>query len=598
MRRSDRILRSRDDEGPSAQLSFDLKTIAKRSAAKRVGSTSVKQHDTPRESPTISSVTQAIGFSPSRAPRVGNDKVGTTEAPKRQLKRPRRYQQRRFVTYPEDIFDLAGSSPSRVKQEVTEKPEATPYNESSDDEASSVYDECQDIVEVERTPKKPLELAGVVIETAPINKIEWQEIANDEDDILGERDHGGVGTDDEIAESDQNNEDEPIDLMANLSKPKGSPLFDGEYEPTHTDEDGADDEDQDEVEHEDGSEDALETLELDETMQQDDIPKEESHMEVSDTELYTEYGLRDDSVFWEASKIFDQERNWRDLIVEAQRLIKQAKGLTVRSTKNLFGGISNGIDTYKERIYSQGKRRKNLHSIDAEHDSIAALKRRISQVLIDLYPYNASLPSKIAKLTSTAYEVATDIIPGMVGLLQWCLVAHHSNNKLDADGIDQLVEVLDCLNKLCEAVQAEPPKPPPKLADKIRTTGVLVRFMSYVFKGQQKLDTRQPEDAQPQRGWSRSQGHDTTYSVKSAEPIATLKANRPWSRAESETLFDALQKYQGPERYDLILLDLRDALGHRSAEELREKAMETRAGLLALPDEKRPPYSQWSFLDD
>ncbi|KAF3491357.1 uncharacterized protein GIQ15_00874 [Arthroderma uncinatum] len=575
MRRSNRILRSHDDEGPSAQLTFDLKTIAKRSAAKRMGAPSIKQADTLREPSTPQKTSQAAGVSPSSAPRVDNNSVEPARASKGQLKRPRRHQLQRFRGDSEDIFDVPAPSPNTdaVERAVVAKPEPTAGAESSEDEASSSYDDCQEVVEVLRTPKKVFELSAVVVENMPIENIEKQEgVTNDGHDTLEEREHEASGVDEEIAETDQDKEDEPVDLVTNLKRPKGDSLLNDEYELTNTDVDEDDDDCGDLPESPGRTVISL----------QRDIVKEKRDIAGSDAEIYLEYGLRDDSVFWEASKTFDQEKNWRDLILEAQRLIKQAKGLTVRSTKNLFGSISNGIDTYKERIYSQGKR-QNFHSVETEQTFIAGLKRRVSQVLIDLYPYNADLPTRIAKLTSAAYEVATDILPGMVGLLQWCLVAHYSNDSITAEGIDQLTQVLECLSKLCEAIQAESPRRNTELADKIRTTSVLVRFMSYVFQRQQ-LNTRQPEITQPHGGWTRNlgQGHESAYPVKSVEPMVTTHAEaRPWSRVESETLFDALRKYRGPERYDLILLDMRDVLGHRSAEELREKARETRAGFIA-----------------
>ncbi|KAM5443798.1 hypothetical protein MferCBS31731_001044 [Microsporum ferrugineum] len=587
MRRSNRILRRHDDddvEGPSAQLSFDLKTIAKRSAAKRIGSALVKQAETLGETPTQKSTHTTVGISLNSISPADSD-IGTLRG---KLKRPRRNQERRLKSSSEDIYDVDEAPLNAVETRGRASAHSgfTPDTESSDGEPSSSYVECEDVIGLQHPPDIPPEGPLVMIEKAPV--AEFKEMVTGRD---------GVATSDGSGKQDEVLDNGRADSPSNLTEPKGNPMLESEYGPTSTDSDEDKDEDVDEDEN--GREDVLETLEQEEMVLPKDTSEDDIYLDISDTEVYTEYGLRDDSTFWDASKIFDQEQNWRELISEAKRLIKQTNGLTIESTKDLFRSISNGIDTYKESIDSKNKN-QSFNFLDAEHSSTASIERQVSQVLIDLYPYNVDLPKNLSKLTSTTYEVATDTIPGMVGLLQWCLVAHYSNDSVTAEGIDQLTRLLDSLGKLCEAVQAEPPRPTPELADKLKITSVLVRFMSYVFRHQQ-LNTRKPATTQPLIGRSQNLGqHHDEHEVgliESEASITALQEKCPWSRAESEALFDALQKYRGPERYNLILRELRDVLGHRSVEELREKTMETRAGLLALPDEKRPHYSQWSFLD-
>ncbi|EFQ98389.1 hypothetical protein MGYG_01419 [Nannizzia gypsea CBS 118893] len=566
MRRSNRILRTRDEQSPSAQLSFDLKTIAKRSAAKRTGSTSINQPAALRESSTPKS-----GHStkiPSSSPLCEDNNI--TEAAKGQLRRSQRHQQRRLRSSSDNIYDLDVDSPSagKVQNVVLGKQlELTPDTESSEGESSSSYVECEDTIGTQKSPERPCsEIPLVVIDNTPTSLL---------------TDNGTVHRESvNLDDSDDGNHQEKA--VSELSEAKGRPLPDSDYGFTNTDEDEDQDEEEAEDEDESGRNGILDTLELEEEVS---IPN---------------MGLRDDAVFWDASKIFDQERNWRELISEAHGLIGKSKGLAIGSTKDLFKSISNGIDTYKGKSTSRNSH-QNFASAETEEISIAGLEKGVSQVMIELYPYNADSPRKLRTLTSLAYEVAADIIPGIVGLLQWCLVTHYSNDSVTDEGIDQVTRILDCIERLCEAVQAEPPKPPPGLAAKLRITSVLVRFMAYVFRHQQ-LNTRQPAATQHPAGWSRNTSRRgdkyDTESVEPEEPTVVFNEECPWSRAESETFFEALRKYRGPERYGLILREFGDVLGHRSIDELREKAVETRAGLLALPDERRPHYSQWSFLDD
>lgn len=488
-----------------------------------------------------------------------------------------------------------------MKNVVSEKQsELAVDTEASEDESSSSNVEYEDMIDTQNSSEKtPSETPIVVIDNAPTLLLTDEGAVNRESVHLDNSDDG-------------NNQ---ATSASELHEPEEKSLCDNYYDFINIDEDEED---------EGGKKGILEALEHEEAVQQSDAVDDELDSEISLTNIRSEYGLRDDAVFLDASKVFGQERNWRELTSEALGLIKQPKGLAIESTRNLFRSISNGIDTYRKRASSGNSRRKFVLT-EAEERSIAALEKGVSHVIVELYPYSADSPSKLTALTSVAYEVAAAIIPGIVGLLQWCLVAHYSHNRVTDEGMDQLTRILDYAERLCEAVQAEPPKPPPRLAAKLRIISVLVRFLAYVFR-HQKLNTRQLATMQHQVGSSRNtdrphEKHDAD-SVESEEPTAIVNRKSSWTRAESETFFDGLRKYRGmlditmlllcrldkvltvtrwltgPERYELILREFGDILGHRSIDELREKTVETRAALLALPDERRPHYRQWSFLDD
>ncbi|EGD83802.1 hypothetical protein H112_07480 [Trichophyton rubrum D6] len=563
---SNKIPRTRDDS-PAAQLFFDLKTIAKRTAAKRIGSESVNQSTALRESFIPESSCSAN--IPSTSLLHGDE---TAETSKGKLRRPQRYPQRRLRGGSKDIYDLDVDSPGASKMKsVTPAKHAdlTVGTESSeDDDSGNSYVESGNMIGTGNPPENnPSDIPLVIIDNAPTSLLTDKAAIN--------REHVHV---------DDSNYGEKLTIS----------VPDSDYEYTNTDED----EDEDKSESNDEEEDVLETLEHEEVIQQIDAVDNGPDSEISFTDVYSQDYLRDDADFWDASRIFDQERNWHELISEAHLLMQQQKGLEIESTKNLFRSVSNGIDAYRERI-SASNSRGNFASTDTEESLLETLEKGVSQVMVESYPYNADSPSKLTTLVTLAYEVAAGIIPGMIGLLQWCLVAHYSNDSVTDNGTDQLVRILDSVERLCEVVQAEPPKPPPGLAAQVRIISVLVRFMAYVFR-QQLVNTRQPTTHQHADRFRNPEPSHDKYdeSVGSEEPTSVLNEGSSWSRAESETLFDALRKYQGPERYELILREFRDTLGHRSIDELRKKTVETRAGLLALPDERRPHYSQWSFLDD
>ncbi|EFE31091.1 uncharacterized protein ARB_01959 [Trichophyton benhamiae CBS 112371] len=544
---SNQISRTRDDKGPAAQLSFDLKTIAKRTAAKRIGSDSVNQSTALRET----FVPESSYNIPSTSP-LHDDEAAETS--KGKLKRPQRYPKRRLRGSSKGIYDLDIDSPSASKvTSVTPAKHAglTVDTESSeDDDSSNSYMESGDMIGTGNSPENnPSDIPLVIIDNAPTSLLTDKSAINRE-----------------YVRVDDSNYGEKLTISAPVS----------DYESTNTDED----EDEDKSEgNDEKEEDILGTLEHEEAIQQSDAVDNGLDSEISLTDVYSQHCLRDDADFWDASTLFDQERNWRELISEAHLLIQQrSKGLEIESTKNLFRSVSNGIDTYRERISTRDSR-GNFASTDTEEGSLATLEKGISQVMAESYPYNADSPSKLTTLVTLAYEVAAGIIPGMIGLLQWCLVAHYSNDSVTDKGTDQLVRILDSVERLCEVVQAEPPKPPPGLAAQVRIISVLVRFMAYVFR-QQLANTRQPTTTHQPADWFRNSepSHDQyDESVGSEESRSVLNEGCSWSRAESETLFDALRKYR---------------------DELRKKTVETRAGLLALPDERRPHYSQWSFLDD
>ncbi|EFE38141.1 hypothetical protein TRV_07188 [Trichophyton verrucosum HKI 0517] len=558
---SNQISRTRDDKGPTTQLSFDLKTIAKRTAAKRIGSDSVNQPTALMESFVPESSYSAN--IPSTSPLHGDE---TAESSKGKLKRPQRYPQRRLRGSSKGIYDLDIDSPSARKvTSVTSAKQAdlTVDTESSEDEDSSnsYVEESGDIVGTGNSPENnPSDIPLVIIDNAPISLLTDKAAINRE-----------------YVHVDDSNYGEKLTISApEVSEQLEKSPPDSDYEYTNTDEDGDEDKSKGNDEKE---EDILETLENEEAIQQSDAVDNGLDSEISLTDVYSQHYLRDDADFWDASTLFDQERNWRELIAEAQLLMQQqSKGLEIESTKNLFRSVSNGIDTYRERISTRDSR-GNFASTDTEEGSLATLEKGVSQVMAESYPYNADSPSKLTTLVTLAHEVAAGIIPGMIGLLQWCLVAHYSNDSVTDKGTDQLVRILDSVERLCEVVQAEPPKPPPGLAAQVRIISVLVRFMAYVFR-QQPANTRQPTTTHQPADWSRSPepSHDQyDEPVGSEESTSVLNEGCSWSRAESETLFDALRKYR---------------------DELRKKTVETRAGLLALPDERRPHYSQWSFLDD
>lgn len=512
---SNQISRTRDDKGPAAQLSFDLKTIAKRTAAKRIGSDSVNQSTALRET----FVPESSYNIPSTSP-LHDDEAAETS--KGKLKRPQRYPKRRLRGSSKGIYDLDIDSPSASKvTSVTPAKHAglTVDTESSeDDDSSNSYMESGDMIGTGNSPENnPSDIPLVIIDNAPTSLLTDKSAINRE-----------------YVRVDDSNYGEKLTISAPVS----------DYESTNTDEDKDEDKSEGNDEKE---EDILGTLEHEEAIQQSDAVDNGLDSEISLTDVYSQHCLRDDADFWDASTLFDQERNWRELISEAHLLIQQrSKGLEIESTKNLFRSVSNGIDTYRERISTRDSR-GNFASTDTEEGSLATLEKGISQVMAESYPYNADSPSKLTTLVTLAYEVAAGIIPGMIGLLQWCLVAHYSNDSVTDKGTDQLVRILDSVERLCEVVQAEPPKPPPGLAAQVRIISVLVRFMAYVFR-QQLANTRQPTTTHQPADWFRNSepSHDQyDESVGSEESRSVLNEGCSWSRAESETLFDALRKYRG-----------------------------------------------------
>ncbi|KAK2736657.1 hypothetical protein FQN57_000594 [Myotisia sp. PD_48] len=330
------------------------------------------------------------------------------------------------------------------------------------------------------------------------------------------------------------------------------------------------------LDHSDEHQSDLDIPEID--MPKTDVP------EIND--IYSTCVFRDDELFWEAAHVFNQEQNWRDLVSEAQKLIRQATGATSRSTKSLYDNISSVRDMYEEVITSYDNEMCSRSPSQTGSVGLMRLNQRVSRVLSDISPLGVNYSRK-RKLITAIHEVQYDITPMMVSLLQSCLVASYLENALSHDGVRQLTQILNDFAQLCQAVRAESHKGL-VTGDSIKTMHVLVRFLAHVF--QQKLVPGPPTKSESGRPTSREAQGAIKKKMKPARPP-------DWSGGESEMLINAMRKYRGQHRYSLILQEY-DMLRHRTIEDLQQQASYLREGILALPEAKRPRRKDWDFLLD
>ncbi|WEW58701.1 hypothetical protein PRK78_004169 [Emydomyces testavorans] len=216
--------------------------------------------------------------------------------------------------------------------------------------------------------------------------------------------------------------------------------------------------------------------------------------EISETE--SDYGLHDDEFFKDASRVFEQERNWSALVSEARDLIKEAEsqriGVFSHLSIRLLASISDAKDVYSESMGIRQDGEDDSEITQKENEIMETIverhKKLVARGRIELYRGN-----DISRFTSSIDETHVYIIPAAVGLLQSCLMAHFLNGRISIKGLDQLIQILKWFSGVCESINPVDDPSYAQFPDRLKTTRVLFRFLLYVFQTQRS--TAQAGDA-------------------------------------------------------------------------------------------------------
>ncbi|EEP76446.1 predicted protein [Uncinocarpus reesii 1704] len=207
----------------------------------------------------------------------------------------------------------------------------------------------------------------------------------------------------------------------------------------------------------------------------------------SDSESH--YILLHDEYFLEASRVFEQEKNWSALVSEARDLINDAKtqriGVFNHFTIRLLGSISDAKDIYSESMGRRQDREDDAEITGKEDEIIQIISDRLSLLMKS----KMELASR-ENFPSLVDEIHGYILPAAIGLLQSCLMAHFLDGCLSTKGTEQLVLMLACFSELCELISpSEIPLAIFHFPDRLKTVRILLRFLLYVFRTNQGNQT-------------------------------------------------------------------------------------------------------------
>ncbi|QSS57792.1 hypothetical protein I7I53_12082 [Histoplasma capsulatum var. duboisii H88] len=321
----------------------------------------------------------------------------------------------------------------------------------------------------------------------------------------------------------------------------------------------------------------------------------------------------DPATFWPAATLFGQHTNWSDLLAETKKLIP---GLPITQKNPLLRKLLTAITQTKE-LYAETReirldyQRVPDHLYEAEKYSSQKVAEHVSLILSRVrlvFDENGDLVTNSRDLERKR-QVVDEIIffgvPGLVDVLKSCITAHYVDHELSVDGIKQLTQLLQSLSLLCEKIQPKFFRPYINFGDALQRIRVVSRFLWAVFdKKSSELQAKrrltrfnniQQQRDTPNRKRHRQEITSTTSYEEPREHISVLSIDEewsneelsespdepPWTMAESEALVTGLERYQGLDRFTMILRDFKAELRGRTMEDLRLKAREIRDSYVA-----------------
>ncbi|PGH08161.1 hypothetical protein GX51_01315 [Blastomyces parvus] len=343
----------------------------------------------------------------------------------------------------------------------------------------------------------------------------------------------------------------------------------------------------------------------------------------------------DDADFWYAATLFGQHTNWSDLLAEAKKLIPSPN---LTQTSPLLCKSLAAI-TQAKKLYARTKEiRQDYqtvpdHLCETERSNAQEVVQQISHIISNvrlIFDEKGGLVTDnrdLKRMRQAIHEIGTYVVPGLVMLLKLCITAHCVDNELSIDGMKQLTQLLQSLSLLCERIQPKFFRPYIHFGDTLQQIRVVVRFLWALFDNQSnrlqaKRRLERLNNIQQKRvGVSRNMQHkrpdrqevtlpptddeeDDHISImtidedSSNEQLSEGPDEFPWTTAESEALVTGLERYQGLDRYTMILRDFRTQLSGRTMEDLRVKAREIRDSYVAAMrlDNFTLDPRQWNWL--
>ncbi|KAI1912716.1 hypothetical protein LOZ61_003154 [Ophidiomyces ophidiicola] len=195
---------------------------------------------------------------------------------------------------------------------------------------------------------------------------------------------------------------------------------------------------------------------------------------------------RDYCFFRAASRVFEQEDNWSNLVREAEAMRNDAEkrkiGVNNHSTILLLASILEAKSIYS---LSTGVRHDNVDDAEVT-DKEAAILHTISNRLITLLsPGRLDILQREAapKFQTLVEEIHGHVFPAGVGLLQSCLMAHFLNSSFSRKGINQVLLILRGFSDMCTIIDPSNYSAV-RFPDRLAVARVLFRFLAYVFEEQ------------------------------------------------------------------------------------------------------------------
>ncbi|KAG5294311.1 hypothetical protein I7I48_10796 [Histoplasma ohiense] len=327
----------------------------------------------------------------------------------------------------------------------------------------------------------------------------------------------------------------------------------------------------------------------------------------------------DPANFWPAATLFGQHTNWSELLAETKKLIP---GLPITQKNPLLRKLLTAIIQTKE-LYAETReirldyQKVPDHLYEAEKYSSQKVAEHVSLILSRVrlvFDENGDLVTNsrgLERKRQVVHEIISFGVPELVDVLKSCITAHYVDHELSVDGIKQLTQLLQSLSLLCEKIQPKFFRPYINFGDALQRIRVVSRFLWAVFDNesselqakrrlarfhniQQQRRTRPNRDT-PNRKRHRQEITSTTSNEEPREHISVLSIDEewsneelsesldepPWTTAESEALVTGLERYQGLNRFTMILRDFKAELRGRTMEDLRLKAREIRDSYVA-----------------
>ncbi|KKZ63335.1 hypothetical protein EMCG_02336 [[Emmonsia] crescens] len=339
--------------------------------------------------------------------------------------------------------------------------------------------------------------------------------------------------------------------------------------------------------------------------------------------------------FWSATTLFGQHTNWSDLLAEAKRLIP---GPSLTQKNPLLCKLLAAIAQAKQLYAKTSEIRQNYQTVpdhldEAEKSNTQQVVEQVSHILSRVrlvFDEKGDLDANdrdLERKRQAVHEIIGYAVPELVDLLKPCVTAHYIDHELSIGGMKQLTQLLQSLSLLCEKIQPKFFRPYIHFGDMLKNTRVVVRFLWTVFdnesnriQAKQRLEKfnsiqqkrsgprqnmqnrrQRRQEATPAATDEEQDEHISIVSIddeSSTDQLSESPEEFPWTTAESEALVAGLERYQGLNRYTMILRDFKTELSGRTMEDLRLKAREIRDSYVAAMrlDNLMLDAQQWSWL--